>query len=200
MIENLNQTPNPNRYLLVGLGNPGQQYERTRHNLGWLALDELERRFTPVQSNRNPDAVTSLVYVNDNEFRTLKPQTYMNLSGRAVLKYVQKYQNHTLIVISDDITMTLGSLRFRLNGGAGGHKGLKDIIQRIGTQEFIRIRMGCGPQLGELADFVLRKMMPDEFITAQQMADRVVDKLEQIASKGLQFAISSGFNEIEKKE
>lgn len=187
-----------NRFLLVGLGNPGQQYERTRHNLGWLALDEIERRNPPVQKLQSTDAISSLTYINNMEFRLIKPQTYMNLSGRAVYKFTEKFPNHKLIVISDEISLPLGSLRFRLNGGAGGHKGLKDIIQRLGTQEFIRIRIGCGPQEGESADFVLRKMKPDEYITAQQMADKVADKIEEIASKGLQLAISSGFIDIKK--
>jgi len=139
--------------LIVGLGNPGSEYASTRHNIGFMVIDELISKF----SARDVTSSSFLgeCYKFQNHF-LLKPQTYMNLSGNSVIKVKNFYKAEKVVVIHDDLDLPFGTLRFKLGGGHGGHNGLKSIDANIG-KEYIRIRMGIGKpeHKGEVASYVL---------------------------------------------
>ena len=133
-------------WLLVGLGNPGTQYENTRHNVGFLVADELaERQNAPIQRLKFK-ALTNLLTISGEKVLVMKPVTYMNLSGEAVRQAVDFYKipPERVVVVSDDTALAVGRLRIRKGGSAGGHNGLKNIIQHLGTDQFPRVRVGVG--------------------------------------------------------
>ena len=133
-------------WLIVGLGNPGEKYENTRHNVGFQVVDELaERQNAPVQKLKFK-ALTNLLTISGEKVLVMKPVTYMNLSGEAVRPAADFYKipPERILVISDDTALDLGKLRIRTKGSAGGHNGLKNIIQHLGTDQFPRVRVGVG--------------------------------------------------------
>ncbi|QSZ42457.1 aminoacyl-tRNA hydrolase [Sulfurimonas aquatica] len=146
--------------LIVGLGNPGSDYESTRHNIGFMVIDELSSRFNAID-------VTSSSFLGQTfKFKNhflLKPQTYMNLSGDSVIKVKNFYKVENVVVIHDDLDLPFGSLRFKLGGGHGGHNGLKSIDSKI-SREYIRIRMGIGKpeHKGEVSSYVLGAFNEDQ--------------------------------------
>ena len=147
-------------WLLVGLGNPGTQYENTRHNVGFLVADELaERQNAPIQRLKFK-ALTNLLTISGEKVLVMKPVTYMNLSGEAVRQAVDFYKipPERVLVVSDDTALAVGRLRIRKGGSAGGHNGLKNIIQHLGTDQFPRVRVGVGEKPHpdyDMADWVL---------------------------------------------
>jgi peptidyl-tRNA hydrolase, PTH1 family len=150
--------------LIVGLGNPGRQYERTRHNLGFLVADLLASRWSLSPAMKGSGAF-GRGSIAGQPAALLKPMTFMNRSGQAVLEVVQFYKLSLpdLLVIFDDLDLPVGRVRMRVNGSAGGHKGLGDIIQRLGSDEIARIRIGIGrPAGGDAVDYVLSPPRPDE--------------------------------------
>src|SRR5580704_15074512 len=159
--------------LIVGLGNPGTEYEWTPHNLGFLAVDGIAER-AGIRINRpESKAYVGRGELAGQEVALAKPQTFMNLSGVAVRMLLERYELDPaqMIVLVDDVDLPWGSLRIRERGSAGTHNGLKSIVGSIGTQEFLRIRLGVGPDKvwGELRDYVLCRMGPAERETATQM-------------------------------
>ena len=151
-------------WLVVGLGNPGEKYENTRHNVGFLTVDELaERARVPVQKLKHR-ALTNTLEVGGVKVLLMKPVTYMNLSGEAVGEAARFYKlpPERVLVISDDVSLPLGKLRIRKGGSAGGHNGLKSIIQHLGTDQFPRIKVGVGQKPHpdyDMADWVLFLMI-----------------------------------------
>jgi len=147
-------------WLIVGLGNPGREYEKTRHNAGFRALDILADQLGAKVDKLKYQGLYTQVNYNGSKVFLLKPQTYMNLSGRSVLQ-LSAYFNippQRIIVMFDDISLEPGRLRVRANGSAGGHNGIKSIIQEVGSQEFPRVKIGVGAKPHpdfELADWVL---------------------------------------------
>ncbi|MEF2838354.1 MAG: aminoacyl-tRNA hydrolase [Oscillospiraceae bacterium] len=147
-------------WLIVGLGNPGKEYEKTRHNAGFRALDILADQLGAKVDKLKYQGLYTQVNYNGGKVFLLKPQTYMNLSGRSVLQ-LSSYFNippQRIIVMFDDISLEPGRLRVRANGSAGGHNGIKSIIQEVGSQEFPRVKIGVGAKPHpnfELADWVL---------------------------------------------
>jgi len=139
--------------LIVGLGNPGSDYANTRHNIGFMVIDELVKRFNA--SNVTSSSFLGECYKSKNHF-LLKPLTFMNLSGDSVIKVKNFYKVDAVVVIHDDLDLPFGSLRFKMGGGHGGHNGLKSIDSKIG-REYIRIRMGIGKpeHKGEVSSYVL---------------------------------------------
>lgn len=155
--------------LVVGLGNPGPEYETTRHNVGWWVIDHLADvwRFPPWRTA--PDARAADGEVDGRRVRLLKPQTFMNLSGDALAPYVHRpfwSVANDLLVVVDDVALPLGTFRFRAKGSAGGHNGLRSVEETLGTMEYSRLRVGVGPDTpvpgAELRDFVLTGFAPDE--------------------------------------
>ena len=166
--------------LIVGLGNPGSDYETTRHNIGFMVIDELNRRLH--STNVSKTAFLGNCYKSKNHF-LLKPLTFMNLSGDSVIKVKNFYKQEDVVVIHDDLDLPYGSLRFKLGGGHGGHNGLKSIDANIG-KEYIRVRMGIGKpeHKGEITSYVLgdfsseQKEYLDAFV--EESADAVAFLLE----------------------
>lgn len=183
-------------WLLVCLGNPGDKYENTRHNVGFMVADEIaERQKKPIQKLKFK-ALTNLFTISGEKVLVMKPITYMNLSGEAVRQAADFYKispDH-ILVISDDTALAVGRLRIRKKGSAGGHNGLKNIIQRLGTDQFPRLRIGVGEKPHpdyDLADWVLGKFQGEDKKTIDAAVKRAADAVECILSEGLDRAMGT---------
>lgn len=157
----------PVEYVICGLGNPGDQYGNTRHNTGYCALDVLAMDCGARVDRIRFHALTGDAMLGNRHVLLMKPTTYMNLSGEAVREALAFYKlpPERLIVLSDDVSLPVGKMRIRAKGSAGGHNGLKNIIQQTGSEEFFRIRFGVGEKPNpeyDLADWVLGKFTPEE--------------------------------------
>ena len=178
-------------WLIVGLGNPGEKYENTRHNVGFQVIDELaERQGKPVQRLKFK-ALTGLLTIGGEKALVLKPVTYMNLSGEAVRPAADFYKlpPERILVISDAVALAAGRLRIRAKGSAGGHNGLKSIIQHLGTDQFPRIRVGVGEKPHpdyDLADWVLGRPQGEDKKAIDGAVKRAADAVECILSQGLE--------------
>lgn len=150
--------------IIVGLGNPGRDYATTRHNLGFMVIDEIARRLPPVERRNRFRAEVFEIFASGEKIILLKPQTYMNLSGVSVREAMRWYRISAAetLVVADDIDLPFGAIRLRAGGGSGGHNGLKSIIAEIGTEEFPRLRMGIGRGRGEATRQVLGRFNPEE--------------------------------------
>ena len=175
-------------WLIVGLGNPGQQYARTRHNCGFRAIDLLAQKLGCKVDKLKFQGLYGQVSYNGCKLYLLKPQTYMNLSGRSVVQ-LSAYYNippQRIIVLFDDISLATGTLRVRANGSAGGHNGIKSIIQELGSQDFPRVKIGVGAKPNpdqDLADWVLssfsaseEKLLDTSLVRAGEAALCVMEK------------------------
>ena len=174
-------------YLIVGLGNIGVEYANTRHNMGFMVLDAWAQASNIVfESGRYGSTAT--VSFKGRKFTLLKPSTYMNLSGKAVRYWLTelKIQPDQLLVISDDLNIPFGTLRLRKNGSAGGHNGLTNINELIGTQEYARIRMGIGNDFGrgQQVDYVLGELSAEEKEQMPELCKRVIDGVKAWALMG----------------
>ncbi len=176
-------------WLLVCLGNPGEKYETTRHNVGYMVADEIgERCRSPIQKLRFK-ALTDVVTISGQKVLVMKPVTYMNLSGEAVRPAADFYKippDHVL-VISDDTALAVGRLRIRRGGSAGGHNGLKNIIQHLGTDQFPRIRVGVGEKPHpdyDLADWVLGRFTGEDKKAMDAAVKRAADAVECLLAEG----------------
>lgn len=182
------------RFLIVGLGNIGKQYENTRHNIGFWVADELARRHQLTFGKPERKAVCADGIIAGKRVLIAKPQTYMNLSGEAVRALVDFYKipNTHIIVVHDDLDLPLGTLRIRPSGSAGGQNGVKNIIQHLGTPDFARVRCGIGrpPGTQDPAAYVLQSFSGDDAITATIMRDRAADALETWLREGLDIAMN----------
>jgi PTH1 family peptidyl-tRNA hydrolase len=177
--------------LVAGLGNPGREYERTRHNAGWLVLDELARRHGGSWRSKFSGSLTE-VRLGELRLALVKPETYMNESGRSVGAAARffKVPAERLLVVHDDVDLEPGRLQARAGGGLAGHNGLRSLAQHLGSQEFLRLRIGVGrPGRGDprsVSDWVLAPFAPEEDVDA--LVGRSVDAVETIASEGLETA------------
>jgi peptidyl-tRNA hydrolase, PTH1 family len=174
--------------LVAGLGNPGREYERTRHNVGWLVADELARRHGGSFRSKFSGRVGE-VRLGDLRLALLKPETYMNESGRSVGAAARFYKvppEQTLLV-HDDVDLEEGRLQARLGGGLAGHNGLRSIAQHLGTNDFLRLRIGVGrPGRGDprsVADYVLAPF--DPHVDVDEVVTRAADAVEVLAAEGL---------------
>ena len=172
------------RMAMIGLGNPGPQYVCTRHNAGFLSLDTFMQRFAVNQkeeSKKNYHLFQCIM--GDVKLFLMKPMTYMNLSGRAVRELVQKkgLEPHELIIIYDDVSLELGRMRLRKDGSAGGQKGMKNIIQEMGTDDIKRIKVGIGPKnIPSLPDFVLSKFKEEELEKLKWVLEQTANAMKDI--------------------
>ncbi len=172
-------------YIIAGLGNPGKEYENTRHNAGFMAMDALAGKLNVTSWQKKHRALCADSFIGDEKILLLKPQTYMNLSGESVRAAADYYQvdPSKVLIICDDINLEPGQLRIRTKGSAGGHNGLKNVISNLGTDEFPRIRIGVGARPDEitLVDYVLSRLSGSERetidIAARDAADAVCDIL-----------------------
>lgn len=177
--------------LVAGLGNPGREHARDRHNAGWMGVDELARRHGGSFRSKFSGQLAEL-RVGEARLALLKPETYMNLSGGPVGVATRffKVQPEALVVLHDDVDLEPGRLQVRLGGGLAGHNGLRSIAQALGTQEFLRVRIGVGrPGRGDrrdVADFVLSRFEPEE--NGEVLIAQAADAVELLAAEGLEAA------------
>ncbi len=166
--------------LIVGLGNPGPEYEKTRHNVGWQVVDAFANKFRIHVTKHEKSAYTGTGRVAGGSVMVAKPLTYMNLSGDAVRLLMNAYveSSQDMIVVYDDIDLPLGRLRIRANGSAGTHNGMRSIISTIGSENFPRLRVGIGAASeGPLRDYVLDKFSAEEQPAVDRAIARAVDAL-----------------------
>lgn len=164
--------------LIVGLGNPGPQYEETRHNVGFMVIDQLIRRWPPQKRQEKFAAVFIRVLIEDRPVGLLKPTTFVNGSGIAVAKAMKFYKldSNSLLVVADDMALPPGRLRLRRAGSAGGHNGLASVSRHLATEDFARLRIGIGPSnLPDPADYVLSKFSNQEWPNITAAIDRAVE-------------------------
>ena len=177
--------------LVAGLGNPGREYERTRHNVGWLVLDELARRHGGSWRSKFNGSLAE-IRLDDSKLALLKPETYMNESGRSVAAGARffKVPAESLLVVHDDVDLEPGRLQARRGGGLAGHNGLRSLAQQLGTQDFLRLRIGIGrPGRGDprpVKDWVLSPFAPEEDPDA--LVSRSADAVETVVREGLERA------------
>lgn len=182
-------------WLLACLGNPGDQYENTRHNVGWMVADEVaDRRNAPIQRLKFK-ALTNILTISGEKVLVMKPVTYMNLSGEAVRPAADFYKvpPEHILVVSDDTALAVGRLRIRKSGSAGGHNGLKNIIQQLGTDQFPRLRVGVGEKPHpdyDLADWVLGRFTGEDKKAIDASVRRAADAVECILKDGLDRAMN----------
>ena len=185
--------------LIVGLGNPGEKYKNTRHNVGFRAVDEIAANFQfPIfkfQSIFN--AKISKGTFKDKDIILVKPQTFMNLSGKAVKKIIRnwKLEIRNLIVIHDDLDLPLGKIKIVKNRGTAGHKGVESIIKELGTKNFVRFRIGIKPKPYTLTsktldNFVLQKFNKDEEEILKEVIKKAVEAIETIIKEGIEKAMN----------
>lgn len=191
-------------FLIAGLGNPGRQYEKTRHNMGFDTIDELIDRHRIPQGGIAHKAMYGKGMIAGEKVLAVKPLTYMNLSGEAIREYVNYYKMNPeteLIVIYDDIDLEPGQIRIRKKGSAGGHNGIKSIIAQIGTQNFYRIKVGVGakPKGWDLADYVLGRFSPEERELVDKAICDAADAVEMILKDGIEAAMNH-YNGAAKKK
>lgn len=177
-------------FLIVGLGNPGEEYERTRHNLGFLVIDKLATEEGIVVGSRECRSLIGRGEIEGRPAKFIKPQTFMNLSGEAVSCVAAKHHlvlpSDNLVVLSDDLALPLGTIRIRERGSAGGHNGLKSIIAALGSNEFIRLRMGIQPEhpLSDSKRFVLNPFARSEREQVDEMIERATKAVRTIIKDG----------------
>lgn len=181
------------QWLIVGLGNPGKQYERTRHNAGFMAIDKLADEHGIDVDTKLFDALVGFGDIGGTDCLLMKPQTYMNLSGNAVTAAMKRYRMSPdrILVITDDICFNVGSLRIRKNGSSGGQKGVNHIITLLGTQEFARIKIGAGkrPEGMDTPDWVLSKFRPDEMEDLRSAIDSAAKAVDAIINGSIDNAM-----------
>jgi len=180
-------------FLIVGLGNPGEEYEQTRHNVGFHVVDELAKRWRADSETRKFKSLLRECSFGDfAKVLLLKPMTYMNLSGEAVGEVVRFYKiekSENLLVVSDDLDLPLGKLRLRLSGSSGGHNGLKSIIAHVGGPEFPRLRVGIGRSGHGSRDHVLGPFSKSERPVYDETMNRACDHVEDILKLGFKRAM-----------
>ena len=187
------QSTNTQLTLIVGLGNPGRKYARNRHNAGFLTIDRLARRHGLTFARQKGKAKIAEGAIADRRVILAKPQTYMNLSGESVAKLAQffKMPPACVLVAYDDLDLPLAHLRLRPGGGSGGHKGLKSVIERLGTQAFPRLRVGIGrPVHGDPVDYVLQDFTADEWMDMEATLDRAVEAIKHWLAHGIDAAMN----------
>lgn len=182
-------------FLIAGLGNPGRQYEKTRHNMGFDTIDELIDRHRIPQGGIAHKAMYGKGMIAGEKVLAVKPLTYMNLSGESLREWVNYYKldpETEMIVIYDDIDLEPGQIRIRKKGSAGGHNGIKSIIAQLGTQNFYRIKVGVGakPRGWDLADYVLGRFSSDERIAVDKAICDAADAVEMILRDGIESAMN----------
>ena len=191
--------------LIVGLGNPGIEYQFTPHNLGFLAVDRIAEQCGVRVNNRNCRAQTARARIGETDVVLAKPETFMNLSGQSVRELVQEYQAQPemdLVLLYDELDLPFGTLRIRPRGRSAGHNGVESVIGALGTQEFLRIRMGVGPDhpVGDGAKYVLSQFKKSQYPVIDQVLDTAFDAVKIILAEGVQAAMNRFNRKPEEEE
>ncbi len=181
-------------FLLVGLGNPGREYRDSRHNVGFMLVDRLCVRLNARGMKMQSKAIVITTTYEEHKLILAKPQTYMNLSGQSVqgLAHFYKIPLTNLLVLSDDLDLPFGTIRIRARGGPGGQRGMSSIIERLGTQEFPRLRIGIGRPPGRMdpADYVLQDFSEEEMKSLSEILDHAADAALEFVIHGLNAAMN----------
>lgn len=185
--------------VVLGLGNPGREYEQTRHNVGWWVLDHLADVWRLDGWRRDGETLTLGGVVAGQQVRLVKPLTYMNLSGQVLRPYLRRpawSAASDLMVVVDEVQLPVGTYRLRARGSAGGHNGLRDVERALGTQEYPRLRIGVGPadprrRIGDLADYVLSRFGKDEREVVLSLMPRIQDAIEIWLREGILKAMNA---------
>ena len=182
-------------FLVVGLGNPGVQYENTRHNAGFMVADRLMEKCGGDFNKHKMESVYGECQIGKNRVLVMKPQTYMNNSGTAVSAVMNFYKipDDKIIIVSDDISLPVGKIRIRRKGSHGGHNGLKDIFQLMGTDNIMRVKIGVGAKPHpdyDLADWVLGKFPKEDEENLSTALDNSVKAIEEIIKRGIDSAMN----------
>jgi len=181
-------------WLIVGLGNPGLQYEKTRHNLGFMLIDKLAREFQTQIKREECRALIGRAEIENQTVELVKPQTFMNLSGQAVSCLLKKENRSKdkLIVIVDDLALPFGTFRIRPKGSAGGHNGLKSINDSLNSQDYIRLRIGIQPghQINDTKRFVLENFSKTDLETVEKVLEESAEAIRAILLNGVEKAMA----------
>lgn len=188
-------------FLIVGLGNPDKRYENTRHNVGFDTIDALAERYHIPVKDKKHKALYGTGVIEGTKVMLAKPQTYMNLSGESVAEIVQFYKldpEEEMLVIFDDISLAPGNIRIRKKGSAGGHNGVKSIIADVGTQNFMRIKVGVGekPAGWDLADYVLGKFPEED----RKAVNSAIEDAQKAVVMMLQGQVDKAMNDFNAKK
>ena len=181
--------------LIVGLGNPGIEYQFTPHNLGFLAVDRIAEQCGVVVNNRHCHAQTGRARIGNEDVVLAKPETFMNLSGVSVHELVEKYEaqpERDLVLLYDELDLPFGTLRVRPRGRSAGHNGVESVIGAVGTQEFARVRMGVAPDhpVGDGARYVLSQFKKAQYPVVDQVLDAAAEAVKVILAEGVQAAMN----------
>jgi len=190
--------------LIVGLGNPGEEYERTPHNIGFLVVDRIASERGAEIRNRQCRALTARIQVGDEPVLLAKPETYMNLSGLSVRELVAEYDlkpEADLVVVQDELDFPLGTLRIQTRRSSAGHNGIESIIGALGTQVFLRIRMGVAPErkVTDGQSYLLSPFRKGDLTAVDGMIETAVDAVKSILTEGVAAAMNR-FNRKEEKD
>lgn len=181
-------------FLIIGLGNPGSKYTKTRHNIGFEAIRKISSKYNIVLDQKKHKAILGSGYIVGQKVILVQPQTYMNLSGESLRELLDFYKlsMEDIILIYDDISLAVGDIRIRKQGSAGGHNGVKSVIQHGGTDEFIRIKVGVDekPQEWDLADYVLSQFDKSDEKKVEETLDVVVEAVTTIVTGDLNKAMN----------
>ncbi|MFN8462574.1 MAG: aminoacyl-tRNA hydrolase [Anaerolineales bacterium] len=181
-------------FLFIGLGNPGREYANTRHNFGFMAIDRLAVRLNARGMKVQSKAIVMDSKYEDHKLILAKPQTFMNLSGQSVqgLAHFYKIPNENLMILSDDLDLPFGTIRIRASGGPGGQRGLSSILEKLGTKDIPRMRLGIGRPPGRMdpADYVLQNFSRDDLKSLSELLDRAADAALEFVINGLTAAMN----------
>jgi len=178
-----------NTFLLIGLGNPGREYSNTRHNFGFMLIDRIAVRLNTRGMKVQSKAIVLNTTYEERKLILAKPQTFMNLSGQSVqgLAHFYKIPFSNLMILSDDLDIPFGTIRIRASGGPGGQRGLGSILEKLGTKDIPRMRLGIGRPPGRMdpANYVLQNFSKDEMQTLSEILDRAADATLEFVANGL---------------
>ena len=192
-------------YIIAGLGNPGREYANTRHNVGFDVIDTLAERYNISVDTRKSRALIGKGMIEGHKVILVKPQTYMNLSGESIRSLVDYYkvdEESELIVIYDDVSLGVGQLRIRKKGSAGGHNGIKSILSELGTDVFLRIKVGVGekPRKYDLADYVLGHFSKEEKEQMKEGYQKAADAVSMLLNGETEAAMNQYNRKVKPKE
>ncbi|GAA0078547.1 aminoacyl-tRNA hydrolase [Clostridium sp. CTA-5] len=179
-------------FLIVGLGNPGKEYDNTRHNIGFEVIDNIAKEYNIEINRQKFKGMYGEGFIDNNKVILLKPTTYMNLSGESIREICNFYKidNENILVIYDDISLDLGKLRIREKGSAGGHNGIKSIIANLSTDVFPRIKVGVGQPNVNLVNYVLGKFTKDENGVLEESIEAIIQAVREIVSVDVKSAMN----------
>jgi len=191
--------------LIVGLGNPGIEYQFTPHNLGFLTVDRLADRLKVNVTNRHCKAVTARAKIGAEDVLFAKPETFMNLSGMSVRELVAKYEVNPatdLVVVYDELDLPFGNTRIKFRGGSAGHNGMESILGALGTDEFYRVRLGIAPDhpVRDGASYVLAQFRKSQYEAVDQLLDTAADAVTSIITDGAQAAMNRFNRKVQDTE